>query len=167
MSLRARTSVLDEWWRLKVTGNEWVWASVMLTGYLWVASYIWVWCIVVLARHSVCNLLSETDFASAALLQVLVRTLCLPVTSVLILVRLLRQLPVFLWNSVNRSDHTREPQTWRLQHEVADCNPENLTLVVFHNYPAHLHFHSTLDLSGRELQSAHRIDDLWASGQRA
>ena len=28
MSLRARTSVLDEWWRLKVTGNEWIWASL-------------------------------------------------------------------------------------------------------------------------------------------
>ena len=52
-----------------------------------------MWCIVVLARHSVCNLLSETDSASAALLQVLMRTLCLPVTSVLILVGLLRQLP--------------------------------------------------------------------------
>ena len=32
MSLRARTSVLDEWWRPKVAGNEWIWASLMLTG---------------------------------------------------------------------------------------------------------------------------------------
>ena len=29
-----------------------------------------MWCIAVLARHSVCNLLSEVDSASAALLQV-------------------------------------------------------------------------------------------------
>ena len=52
-----------------------------------------MWCIVVLARHSVCNLLSEIDSASAALLRVLVCTLCLTVTSVLDLVGLLRQLP--------------------------------------------------------------------------
>ena len=88
--------MLDEWCRLKVTGNEWIWASVMLTGYLWVASYIWLWCIVVLARHSACNILSETDFVSAALLQVCACTLCLSVTSGLIPVGLLRQPPALL-----------------------------------------------------------------------
>ena len=35
-----------------------------------------------------------------------------------------------LWNCVRRSDFTREYQTWRLQHEVADYTPDNLTLVL-------------------------------------
>ena len=51
-----------------------------------------MWCIVVLARHSVCNLLSEIDSASAALLQVGVHTL--PDCHLCVdLVGLLRQLP--------------------------------------------------------------------------
>ena len=40
MSLRARTSVLDEGLESKVYEKGWVWASLVLTGYLWVASYI-------------------------------------------------------------------------------------------------------------------------------
>ena len=91
------------------------------------ASYIWLWCIVVLARHSVCNNLFETDFASAAQLQVCVRTLCL-----------LRHLWVdsggiaqaaasLVVKSVHRCDLKREYQTWRLQHEAADLYLDNLT----------------------------------------
>ena len=40
MSLRARTFVLDDWLKYKVDKKDWIWASLVLTGYLWVASYI-------------------------------------------------------------------------------------------------------------------------------
>ena len=50
------------------------------------------------------------------------------------LVGLFGQLPAFLWNSVSRSDLTREHQTWRLQHEVAVYNPDNLTVMVLIYY---------------------------------
>ena len=70
MSLRARTPVLDECLGSKVYEKGWIWASLMLIGYLWVASYIRLWLVVVLAHHSVCNLQFLIDLASAALLQV-------------------------------------------------------------------------------------------------
>ena len=40
MNLQARTSVLDEWLGSKVHEKGWIWASLMLIGYLWVVSYI-------------------------------------------------------------------------------------------------------------------------------
>ena len=55
MSPRARTSVLIEWLRSKVYKKDWIWVTLWLTGYSWVASYMLVWFIVVLARHLQCN----------------------------------------------------------------------------------------------------------------
>ena len=40
MSLQVRISVLGDWLRYKVDKKEWIWPSLALTGYLWVASYI-------------------------------------------------------------------------------------------------------------------------------
>ena len=40
MNLGARTSVLDDWLKYKVDKKGWIWASLVLTGYPWVASYI-------------------------------------------------------------------------------------------------------------------------------
>ena len=69
----------NDWERVDLGACDADWVS--LSGELHLAVYI-----VVLARHSVCNVLSETDFESPALLQLCGCTLCLFVTSGLILV---------------------------------------------------------------------------------
>ena len=44
--------MLDEWLRYKMYKKGRIWVSRMLTGCLWMASYICLWFIVVLARYS-------------------------------------------------------------------------------------------------------------------
>ena len=84
------------------------------------ASYIWLWFIVILARSLSRVVSFKTDFASAAVLQDCVRASFVFRHLWWILVELLRQSPALLWNSVHRCDLTREYQKWRLQFEAAD-----------------------------------------------
>ena len=87
-----------------------------------------MWCIVVLARHSVCNLLFEIDSvvcSSAASLGVHSLPLChlcvdsggISQAAASVCCEILYVAAIF----------TREYQTWRLQHEIADYTPDNLT----------------------------------------